>query len=255
MSVLVLMYHGVERRPGPLFVEPAAFEEHLEVIAASGLPVLTVGEVGERLRGDTLPPRALCLTFDDGFASVTSEAAPRLAASGLRATVFCVAGRLGGTNGWPSGRTGGEPVPLADAADLAGLAAAGIEIGGHGMQHEPLDTDDRDVIRVEVDDGRHVLEDVVGVSVTSFAYPYGAAPSAAAQRAVADSYRTACTTRIGRVTPSSSPLALERVDAHYVRSPERLAAALAGRSDLYLAARRGAAAARRRVRRDYLRRP
>ena len=35
MSVLVLMYHGVDERPGPLFVSPALFDAHLDAIVAS----------------------------------------------------------------------------------------------------------------------------------------------------------------------------------------------------------------------------
>src|SRR5262249_55751929 len=95
VSILVLMYHGVERRSGPLFVEPGLFAEHVAVIAESGLPVLTVGEVGALLRDGRLPARAVALTFDDGFASVVEHAAPLLHERGLRATVFCVTGHLG----------------------------------------------------------------------------------------------------------------------------------------------------------------
>jgi peptidoglycan/xylan/chitin deacetylase (PgdA/CDA1 family) len=251
MSVLILMYHGIEQRAGPLFVDPSLFAEHLDAIAASELPALTISEIGDCLREGRLPERGVALTFDDGFASVVEEAAPRLLERGLSATIFCVAGSLGRSNEWPSSLSGAPIVQLADASELSQLAEAGFEIGGHGLTHAPLDTADPGVIRREVTDGRTMLECTVGTGVHSFAYPYGAAPSAAAARVVSESYRTACTTSIGRVEADSDPLALPRVDAHYLRSPERLASALDGGSNEYLTIRRLAANARRRLRRDY----
>jgi peptidoglycan/xylan/chitin deacetylase (PgdA/CDA1 family) len=253
MSALVLMYHGIERRPGPLFVEPALFAEHVAAVAESGLPVLTVGELAGRLAQGSLPPLAVSITFDDGFASVVEEAMPALLARGLTATVFCVAGHLGGRNDWATNPRGGPVVPLAPADDLARLARDGIEVGGHGLEHEPLDAASAATIESEVAGGRRALEDAVGAPVRSFAYPYGVL-SEPARSAVAASYAAACTTQVGRVLPAADRWSLRRVDAHYLRSPERLARALTGGADAYLAARRLAANARRRVVRDYGRR-
>ena len=254
MSVLILMYHGVERADGPLFVDPELFSDQLKAIAASGLPVLTIAEVGDRLREDGLPGGAVALTFDDAFASVVEEAAPRLKEHGLRATVFCVAGRIGGTNAWPTARPGAPRVDLADAAGLSLLVEQGFEIGSHGIDHAPLDTTDEDEIRTEVAASRGELERMLGVEVRSFAYPYGATASGAARREVSTSYTAACTTRIGRVEEGSDPFALPRVDAYYLQSPRTFEAVLAGRAGGYLAVRRFAAAARRRIRHDYVRR-
>jgi peptidoglycan/xylan/chitin deacetylase (PgdA/CDA1 family) len=251
MSVLILMYHGVEPRPGPLFVEPELFAEHVAVIAASGLPVLTVGEVGDLLRDGRLPERAVALTFDDGFASVVDEAAPLLLEHGLRATVFCVAGRLGGMNDWPTNPRGTPRAALASAADLSRIANAGFEIGGHGMDHSPLHSDDPAEIHREIPDARAALEQAVDAPVRSLAYPYGRAPSPVARRAVAETYEVACTTRVGRVQPNADALALQRVDVHYLRSPKRLARAIRGESNGYLALRRLGADVRRSVIRDY----
>jgi peptidoglycan/xylan/chitin deacetylase (PgdA/CDA1 family) len=251
MGVLVLMYHGVEQTPGPLFVEPSMFAAHVDAVVASRLPVLTMSEISDLLRQRRLPDRAVALTFDDGFVSVIENAAPLLIHRGLRATVFCVAGRLGGTNQWPTGYPGTPNINLAPASDLSRLAAAGFEIGAHGMDHEPFDTDDAVVIRREVRDARVALEQRIGVPVHSLAYPYGALPTPEARAAVCETYSVACTTRIGRVHAGSDLHALPRVDAHYLRSSPLFRAALEGRANAYLALRRVAASARRRIRRDY----
>ncbi len=251
MSVLILMYHGVEARQGPLFIDPSTFAAHADAIVASQLPVLTMIEVGDLLREGRLPDRAVALTFDDGFLSVIEQAAPLLVERNLRATVFCVAGRLGGTNQWPTGRPGAPHVDLAAAVDLSTLVSAGFEIGAHGMDHEPFDTEDPVVIQREVAGARVLLEQRIGVPVRALAYPYGAAPTPTALALVRETYRVACTTRIGRVVDGSDPHALPRVDAHYLRSPRLFRTALNGGADAYLAVRSAAAIARRRVRSDY----
>lgn len=250
--MVILMYHGVERRSSPLFVDPALFAEQVDAIARSGLTVLTIGEVGQRLREGTLPSEAVALTFDDAFASVVENAAPHLVERGLRATIFCVAGHLGGTNAWPSAREDAPLAALADGPDLAHLVRLGFEIGAHGMAHEPLVMRDPQTIREEVVDARALLEQRIGVDVSSFAYPYGAVPSAPARDAVSLTYSAACTTRIGRVGPETSPFELPRVDSHYLRSRRVFDAVLEGRANGYLATRRVAARARRRLRRDFV---
>jgi peptidoglycan/xylan/chitin deacetylase (PgdA/CDA1 family) len=252
MTALVLTYHAVEAGPPPLFVEPPLFREHLDCITASGARVLTVSELADALRGGSLPARAVALTFDDGFASVWDNAAPLLLERGLRATVFCVAGRLGADNGWPSQAVRAPMRALADAAALTDLARAGFEIGSHGWDHAPLHAADAPLAEREVHASRQELELAVGAPVTSFAYPYGALPSPAALEAVTQTYSAACTAALGVVRSVSDPFRLPRVDAHYVRRPELLRRILRGELGGYLWARNVGARARRTLRKDYV---
>jgi peptidoglycan/xylan/chitin deacetylase (PgdA/CDA1 family) len=248
---LVLTYHAVERGPAPLCVDPGLFAEHLDTILASGARVVTVRGLAAALREGTLSRPTVAITFDDGFASVAENAAPLLVERGLAATVFCVAGRVGGRSNWPSARPGTFTSDLASERELSDLAAHGIEIGAHGLHHEPLIVHDERVLRDEILHARALLEERLEVTVESFAYPYGAAPSPMARRLVAETYRTACTTTLGRVGPGSDPHALPRVDAHYTRRPVLLERAIAGSLDSYLRGRRVVARVRRLVRRDY----
>ena len=86
-----------------------------------------------------VPARAVAITFDDGCASVARTAAPLLAERGLTATVFCVAGHLGGRNDWPTQHDRMPSLALAGADELVELHRAGVEIGAHGVAHAPLD--------------------------------------------------------------------------------------------------------------------
>ena len=193
----------------------------------------------------------MAITFDDGLASVAHTAVPLLVERGLTATVFCVAGYLGSTTDWPTHRAGTPILPLAGARELEELVRAGFEIGSHGMEHAPLVGSDHAQLRREVIGSRDALEQVVGVPVPSFAFPYGAGPSEAARSLVRETYSAACSARLGYVRRDADLFALPRVDAHYVRRPQLLRGALDGSLTTYLTARRVAARARRLVRRDY----
>jgi len=247
---LILTYHAVEQGPPPLCIEPQLLERHLDVVLDSGAAVLTVGDLGGAIRDDRLPERAVVITFDDGFASVPSTAAPLLAERGLVATIFCVAQRLGGRSDWPSRAAWGPGRPLAPATDLAQLAAAGWEIGSHGLGHDVLP--EAAHLRRELAASQRLLKQATGATVRSFAFPYGVVPDGASRALVEAGYSSACTTRVAVVRRGADPFALPRADAHYLRRPEVLRAALAGRLDLYLRARDGGARIRRLARKDYV---
>jgi peptidoglycan/xylan/chitin deacetylase (PgdA/CDA1 family) len=250
VDTLILTYHAVDDGNGPLHVDPATFAAHLDCIVDCGAEVVTVAELGRLVEEGDAAAR-VAITFDDGLASVARIAAPMLAERGLRATVYCVAGHVGGTSAWPTALPGSPALELADAEDLAGLARQGWEIGSHGMTHMPLRTDDTAALEREVTGSKSLLEGAAEAPVTTFAYPYGAQPTAAAAALVAATYAAACTTALGVVGPGCDPYALPRVDAHYVRRPRLLRAALAGSLGPYLRARRLGASARRTLRRDY----
>jgi peptidoglycan/xylan/chitin deacetylase (PgdA/CDA1 family) len=251
VTAVVLTYHAIEDGPRPLCIEPALFAEHAAAIAASGARCLTVRELGMALGDGALPEKAVAITFDDGCESVVTNAAPVLAEHGLRATVFAVAGHLGGTNDWPGQRGSAPPLRLASGQQLADLAAQGFEIGSHGYAHAPLNEISADAAAREIEESKAALEAAVGTELTSFAWPYGAEPEPEAARLIRAGYLAACTTNMARVGPDSDVLALPRVDAYYLRRPELLRRVLEGARDEYLRLRAIAARARRLFWKDY----
>jgi peptidoglycan/xylan/chitin deacetylase (PgdA/CDA1 family) len=249
--VLILAYHSVDDGPPPLSIDPALFARHLDCIAESGARVLTIRELADALRTNGPAAPAVAITFDDGFANVVDVAYPLLAEHEFAATVFCVASHLGAMSDWPSQAPRAPRLPLARPSELARLAEAGWEIGSHGLRHDPLEIGP-DALRRDFAESKRVLEEAVGVPVSSYAYPYGVVPRGAAAVLAETGYRAACTGRLGTVQPGADPFALPRVDMHYLRRPALLRSVLAGRADLYLGARRLGARARRVVRRDYV---
>jgi peptidoglycan/xylan/chitin deacetylase (PgdA/CDA1 family) len=251
VSAVILTYHAIEDGPPPLCVDPKTFRAHLDVIQRSEAEVLTVSELVEALRSEEPPERAVAITFDDGLRSVVTEAAPMLHARGMPATVFAVAGHLGRVNDWPTQPPGAPRRLLADAEALAALVDEGWEVGSHGYEHAPLEGADEALLEHELVASRRRLESVVEAPVTSFAFPYGALPDAAGAEAVRSVYSAACTTELRTLPSKPDPLALPRVEVHYVRRPELVERALYGYLNVYLRARGLGARARRMVRRDY----
>jgi peptidoglycan/xylan/chitin deacetylase (PgdA/CDA1 family) len=199
---------------------------------------MTVSELAASLRARELPPRAVAITFDDGCASAVRVAAPLLAERGQKATFFCVAGHVGGANDWPTRVSGVPLLELAGADELAGLAALGFEIGAHGMSHSSLEGLSAADLDREIRQPKRRLEEETSAEVRCIAYPYGVIPDAAGARAVAEVYAAACATTLERVTLSSDPFALPRIDAHYVRRRSVFRRVIAGKLDWYLRARR-----------------
>jgi peptidoglycan/xylan/chitin deacetylase (PgdA/CDA1 family) len=253
VSALILTYHGIDAGPPPLFVAERLFEKHLDRVVAAELPVLTVGELGDAVRAGGAPERALTITFDDGFATVVRDAVPLLRERGLRATVFCVAGHLGGTNDFANDPPRIPRRTLAGAEELAEAAAAGVlEVGSHGLTHSPLTGLPRERLEAELISSRQLLEDRIGRAVRTFAYPYALPPDPSALDLVRQTYDVAVAGGNTRVGSGADPHLLPRVDAHYLRRKRLLERALAGRLGLYLAARRTGARVRRRVRADHV---
>ena len=233
---LILVYHAIEEGPPPLFIAPELFRLHLERIAASGVPVVSLDQVA----GGDLPERWVALTFDDAYASVARSAAPMVARVGVPATVFCVAGRLGGDNRWPGQHPRVPARPLCSAEELAGLADAGWVIGSHGLDHARLDRADSTTLEREIVEARARLEDATASPVSWFAHPYGVRPPPGGRSLLEATYRGACATGTRFVAADSPAYALPRVDAHYLRRPALLADALRGRR-AYVGLRRAAA--------------
>lgn len=97
-SLLVLIYHRVLPEPDPLLPdEPDAtgFAAQLDVIG-SLFNVLPLAEAVRRLRAGQLPARAVCITFDDGYANNCEVALPVLKSRDMPATVFVAPGFLSG---------------------------------------------------------------------------------------------------------------------------------------------------------------
>lgn len=169
---VVLMYHHVgDDTPASTSVTPATFERHLEYLDRENFRVLPLSEVLEALEaGEALPPRTVAITFDDAYASVHSEAFPRLARRDWPFTVFVTTDYIDADYGnyltWEQ---------------LREMSAAGVEIGNHTESHRNLlrmrtemtDGQWRSAVRDEIEGAQRRLRQELGAAVKVLAYPYG----------------------------------------------------------------------------------
>lgn len=144
---LILIYHRIHPEPGPFMIDPvppARFERQMRHLARAYRP-LPLAELYERSREGTVPPGAVAVTFDDGYADNATHALPILERYRIPATVFLVTGCIGtgrllwhdevllafretkrGAVRLPGQARGAAPLPLASDAERRRAAFAAL---------------------------------------------------------------------------------------------------------------------------------
>jgi peptidoglycan/xylan/chitin deacetylase (PgdA/CDA1 family) len=100
--LLVLIFHRVHPRPDPMFpgeVDAQRFEWQMALLREYCYPMTLAAGVEGLKRGE-LPPRAVAVTFDDGYADNATIALPILQRHGVPATFFIATGFLDGGRMW-----------------------------------------------------------------------------------------------------------------------------------------------------------
>lgn len=98
----ILIYHRVLPQPDPVFgdeVDRARFEWHVALLARC-FNVLRLEDAVQRLQAGTLPPRAVCVTFDDGYRDNHDVALPVLEKWRVPAAFFIATAYLDGGCMW-----------------------------------------------------------------------------------------------------------------------------------------------------------
>jgi peptidoglycan/xylan/chitin deacetylase (PgdA/CDA1 family) len=212
----VLMYHSVA--PGhhdQYTIHPDQFEQQMRWLHRRGRKGTSVRECLEAWsHGDG--HEAVGLSFDDGYADFAEYVLPVLDRYGFSATVFVVAGRLGGDSSWDPEF---PPKPLLTAEQVRQLAEAGIEIGSHSLHHVPLPSTTETELTKEVQRSRRILRDVTKQDIAGFAYPYGQLDDRSLNAVRAGGYDYSCA--VWR-TVFAGRYALPRINMQQTDSPSRL---------------------------------
>jgi peptidoglycan/xylan/chitin deacetylase (PgdA/CDA1 family) len=94
---VILMYHSiaeVDLDPWSLCVTPQHFAEHLEVLQKYAHPI-SLKQLAIAHQNGNIPPRAVAITFDDGYVDNLYQAKPLLERYNIPATVFVTTGYIG----------------------------------------------------------------------------------------------------------------------------------------------------------------
>lgn len=100
--LLILIYHRVRPCRDPMFpgeVDACRFDWQLSLLRRYCRPI-ELRDAVRGLRDDSLPPRSVAVTFDDGYADNVTVALPILQRHGIPATFFIAPGFLDGGRMW-----------------------------------------------------------------------------------------------------------------------------------------------------------
>ena len=186
----VLLYHHLTQEPGEgVTISAERFAEHMRVISSAGYTAVTVSDLIAYVDlGAPLPDKPILISFDDGYLSNLSLAAPILREYNLRGTIFTI----GVTQGAKSYKdTGVEIIPHFDWSEAAQNSdvfeymshsydmhrSSELDAGDYrdGVLQNPgeSESDYIDAFRSDFQMSRADIEENTGEPVRAFAYPKG----------------------------------------------------------------------------------
>ena len=201
---LILLYHSIGG-DAEFSVPANMFDRQMELVAQH-FTVVTLTELYRTLAAGGPPVPLACVTVDDGYRDNYEHALPILTDHGLRGTFYVATGFLGGAF-----RTWAGEHPMMTREQVRGLAALGHEVGAHTVTHPKLTELPAHEVSAEATTSKHVIEDITGHAVRSFAYPKGAYNEAVKRLVGEAGYETAVTIREGVLAGALDWLALPRL--------------------------------------------
>lgn len=234
--VAALMYHHLTVRPeAGSSMTVVRFREQMEYLRTGGFSVISMHTLAGFLRGEAiLPPKAVLLTFDDGYESLYTHAYPILKEFNFPATCFVVVAHVGTTA--PGG--GAPHLSWEEMLELqrSGLVSFGSHTydqhvyaasGGTGPsrpalvvhEYDPVtgltETDAEYEERV-YDDlllSKRLLEQHLGVTTDAMAFPYGASTPTTRELSRRAGFQFMFSTQKGIIARHSGWAELRRINA------------------------------------------
>jgi peptidoglycan/xylan/chitin deacetylase (PgdA/CDA1 family) len=161
-QVPVLLYHHItpEKQFSKYYLSKEAFAAQMDYLDQLGYTTLTMRQLALAIHNCTpLPQRPIVITFDDGNGDIYQYAFPIMQQHGFVGVMYLIGDYLNGEG-------------LLNIAQVRELARSGWEIGSHSQSHVDLRYVGKKV-KDEVLLSRKGLIEKLGLTVDSFAYPYG----------------------------------------------------------------------------------
>ena len=208
-QVVVLCYHRLEGKAGgALSIDPNLFKQQMQEIKDRGLAVISMQDFLAWRRGEkTIPPKSVLITIDDGYLSGYEVGFSVLKEFHYPATYFIYTEFV---------NKGGKSMTW---AQLAEMRDAGMEIGCHTVSHKDLRhvpnraAGDYDAwLKNEVETSKQILEEKLGIKISTIAYPYGWNNEKVHAAVRAAGYEAAFTVYGQRLGMATNALTLGRYD-------------------------------------------
>ena len=204
----ILFYHRVADDRAELAVSPQRFAEQMDYLASQSYRVVDVVTAADLLDHETLPPRTVGLSFDDGCLDVAEHAMPILARHGFQATVFVPPAVI---DGWAWFDGYGRQSDVLDWDIIRELDRDGtLRFEALALTHSNLLALDEHVARHEIEGSKAALEARLERPVEAFAYPSGPIGSRERRLVREAGFRVAVSCEPGFNRPEANRLALRR---------------------------------------------
>lgn len=202
----ILIYHYVEYVKDErdtirqsLNIQPNIFELQIQTLISSGYTFVTPNQIAKIETGRLKVEKPVILSFDDGYRDFYTDVFPILKKHNIRAVAYVNPGLMDKLNYMYWDQVG-EIVQ-------SGL----VEIGSHGVSHQSLSSLDPKQAEWEIQQSKSMLENKLGITITSIAYPYGHYNSVVADIAKSAGYTSALTTNEGTNENTKEKFTLKRI--------------------------------------------
>jgi peptidoglycan/xylan/chitin deacetylase (PgdA/CDA1 family) len=169
MEIPIFTYHYVEivtdkndfiRKQ--LSITPRTFERQLIEIKNKCYTPIFVKDIPFLLRGTNNITKPVALTFDDGYRDFYTDVYPLLKKYNAKATIYLVSSFIGANNNYM------------DKQQINEILKSGlVDIGDHTLHHVDLTKLTQEQLTGEINLSKEILENMYGIKVYTFAYPYG----------------------------------------------------------------------------------
>lgn len=204
--VPIIMYHSVSpdaKEENRLSVSKQTFQRQMRFLKQNHYNVLSLEKLGVLIRnGKKFPPKAVVITFDDGYRDNYVYAFPVLKKYNLPATMFIIVNEVG--------RPQGDRLAWDEIKAMSDSAL--ISVGSHCLGPEPLvKIKLKEALEKEIFDSKKILEEKLSKSVIVFSYPEGMFNSRIKQLVKGAGYKLAVATNPGKNFSSIDIFALKRI--------------------------------------------
>tara|TARA_B100001057_G_scaffold499454_1_gene610176 strand:+ start:2154 stop:2864 length:711 start_codon:yes stop_codon:yes gene_type:complete len=167
MKIPILLYHSISNDNSTLSLDINEFEKQIIFLKERKYKTINFDEI------DNTEKKKIIITFDDGYKDLYTSVLPILKKYDFKATCFVVSGLLGKKNIWDEGKKNFVSKNLMNASDIREWIKNGMSIGSHSHNHHNLTSLNGDQITNELIYSKKFLEDVIGIGIDNFSYPYG----------------------------------------------------------------------------------